>query len=300
MDSLHVRGYVPLLLLLAAIWGASFMFIKIAVDELAPTTTMALRLVLSAIPLLAIIFVNRGLRPALAEMRSITSRDSPWDHQHRAAVHPHRLGRDEDRLGCRGDRERFDADLRRGARDQVSLERAATGVAAVRGRPGPVRRGRSRRCRPRGRVGRCCRNARSRRSFLSYAWGRCIRRRCSTTSQPGARRDFGHVGHDLAPADRRRAGSVATFRAGSRRVDPRARAARHRRRPADLLPPDLQLRLRPVAPRRLPVAGDRALLRRAVARRADHRSCDRGSRADPDRDRARFRSRLRRRRQAER
>jgi drug/metabolite transporter (DMT)-like permease len=67
-----MRGYVPLLLLLAAIWGASFMFIKIAVDELAPTTTMALRLVLSAIPLLAIIALNRGLRPALREMRSIT------------------------------------------------------------------------------------------------------------------------------------------------------------------------------------------------------------------------------------
>lgn len=67
-----MRGYVGLLLLLAAIWGASFMFIKIAVDELAPTTTMALRLVLSAIPLLAIIVVKRGLRPALSEMRSIT------------------------------------------------------------------------------------------------------------------------------------------------------------------------------------------------------------------------------------
>jgi len=67
-----MRGYVPLLLLLAAIWGASFMFIKIAVDELAPTTTMALRLVLSAIPLLAIIVVKHGLRPALGEARSIT------------------------------------------------------------------------------------------------------------------------------------------------------------------------------------------------------------------------------------
>lgn len=67
-----MRGYVPLLLLLAAIWGASFMFIKIAVDELAPTTTMALRLVFSAIPLLAIIFLNRGLKPAFKEMRSIT------------------------------------------------------------------------------------------------------------------------------------------------------------------------------------------------------------------------------------
>jgi drug/metabolite transporter (DMT)-like permease len=67
-----MRGYVPLLLLLAAIWGASFMFIKIAVDELAPTTTMALRLVLSAIPLLAIVVLKHGLRPALSEMRSIT------------------------------------------------------------------------------------------------------------------------------------------------------------------------------------------------------------------------------------
>jgi drug/metabolite transporter (DMT)-like permease len=66
-----MRGYVALLLLLAAIWGASFMFIKIAVDELAPTTTMALRLVFSAIPLLAIVFVIRGVRAAGAEMRTI-------------------------------------------------------------------------------------------------------------------------------------------------------------------------------------------------------------------------------------
>src|SRR5436309_15775533 len=66
-----MRGYVALLLLLAAIWGASFMFIKIAVDELAPTTTMALRLVFSAIPLLAIGFATRGFAPATAEMRTI-------------------------------------------------------------------------------------------------------------------------------------------------------------------------------------------------------------------------------------
>jgi drug/metabolite transporter (DMT)-like permease len=66
-----MRGYVALLLLLAAIWGASFMFIKIAVDELAPTTTMALRLVFSAIPLLAIVLYMRGFGPATTEMRSI-------------------------------------------------------------------------------------------------------------------------------------------------------------------------------------------------------------------------------------
>ena len=47
------------------------MFIKIAVDELAPTTTMALRLVFSAIPLLAIVIYMRGFAPATTEMRSI-------------------------------------------------------------------------------------------------------------------------------------------------------------------------------------------------------------------------------------
>ena len=100
IDSLpEMRGYVALLLLLAAIWGASFMFIKIAVDELAPTTTMALRLVFSAFPLLAIVFVKRGIRPATVEMRSIVVPAMVLGVvQHRGAVHAHRLGRDEDRL----------------------------------------------------------------------------------------------------------------------------------------------------------------------------------------------------------
>ena len=67
-----MRGYVALLLVLAAIWGASFMFIKIAVDELAPTTTMFLRLAFSAIPLLALVVYKLGLKPAMAELRAIT------------------------------------------------------------------------------------------------------------------------------------------------------------------------------------------------------------------------------------
>ena len=66
-----MRGYVFLLLLLAAIWGASFMFIKIAVRELEPTTTMALRLVFSAIPLIVYVVVRRGLGPAAREARSV-------------------------------------------------------------------------------------------------------------------------------------------------------------------------------------------------------------------------------------
>jgi drug/metabolite transporter (DMT)-like permease len=67
-----MRGYLALLLLLAAIWGASFMFIKIAVDELAPTTTMFLRLAFSAVPLLALVVYKLGLNPAAAELRAVT------------------------------------------------------------------------------------------------------------------------------------------------------------------------------------------------------------------------------------
>ena len=67
-----MRGYVPLLLLLAAIWGASFMFIKVAVDELAPTTTMGSGSPCPAIPLVGLLVARHGLAPASREMRSIT------------------------------------------------------------------------------------------------------------------------------------------------------------------------------------------------------------------------------------
>ena len=67
-----MRGYVPLLLLLAAIWGSSFMFIKIAVDELAPTTTMALRLVFAAIPLIGLLVLRHGWSKAWRDMGKIT------------------------------------------------------------------------------------------------------------------------------------------------------------------------------------------------------------------------------------
>src|SRR5262249_36017394 len=67
-----MRGYIALLLLLAAIWGASFMFIKIAVDELAPTTTMFLRLVFSAVPLIGLVVFKLGRREARRELLAIT------------------------------------------------------------------------------------------------------------------------------------------------------------------------------------------------------------------------------------
>jgi drug/metabolite transporter (DMT)-like permease len=71
MSGVVSRGYVPTLLLLAAIWGASFMFIKVAVDELAPSVTMATRLLLSAVPLFALLAWRRGASGAVREMRSV-------------------------------------------------------------------------------------------------------------------------------------------------------------------------------------------------------------------------------------
>ena len=66
-----MRGYVPLLLVLAALWGSSFMFIKVAVDELEPTTTMGFRLALSAIPLVGLLVARHGWHKAWSEMRKI-------------------------------------------------------------------------------------------------------------------------------------------------------------------------------------------------------------------------------------
>ena len=63
------RRYVPLLLVLGAIWGASFMFIEVADRELEPTTLMAGRLLVAAAVLLPALLFTVGVRPALRELR---------------------------------------------------------------------------------------------------------------------------------------------------------------------------------------------------------------------------------------
>jgi drug/metabolite transporter (DMT)-like permease len=65
-----VRGYVPLLLFVAGIWGASFMFIKIAVDEIEPIPMMALRLLLAALVLVPFLMLRRGAGEAVADLRA--------------------------------------------------------------------------------------------------------------------------------------------------------------------------------------------------------------------------------------
>ncbi len=63
------RDYLPLLLSVAGIWGASFMFIEVAVDELEPTVVMALRLVLATLVLLPFLLLQEGARRGIEELR---------------------------------------------------------------------------------------------------------------------------------------------------------------------------------------------------------------------------------------
>jgi drug/metabolite transporter (DMT)-like permease len=63
------RGYVPLLLTLALIWGSSFMFIEIALDDLSPAATMSGRLLFASAALGAILVARRGFRQAVRCVR---------------------------------------------------------------------------------------------------------------------------------------------------------------------------------------------------------------------------------------
>lgn len=66
-----VRGYVPLLAIVAAIWGASYLFIKVAVDEVEPTAMMFFRLVLASAVLVPVLVWRLGGTSAAAEMRGL-------------------------------------------------------------------------------------------------------------------------------------------------------------------------------------------------------------------------------------
>ncbi len=65
------RAYLPLLLILGAIWGASFLFIEVAERALQPTTLMAGRLILSALILLPVLVASVGAREALGALRRV-------------------------------------------------------------------------------------------------------------------------------------------------------------------------------------------------------------------------------------
>jgi drug/metabolite transporter (DMT)-like permease len=64
------RRYPAMLIGLALIWGASFMFIKVAVRELTPATLILGRLGLAALTLALVVPVAIGARTTLAELRA--------------------------------------------------------------------------------------------------------------------------------------------------------------------------------------------------------------------------------------
>jgi len=64
------RAYLPLLFTLSALWGASYLFIKVAVDEIEPAAMIELRLILAGAVLLAFLVARMGRREAIAALRA--------------------------------------------------------------------------------------------------------------------------------------------------------------------------------------------------------------------------------------
>ncbi|HEY7002747.1 MAG TPA: DMT family transporter [Gaiellaceae bacterium] len=64
-----MRGYVIMLGTLAASWGASYLFIKVAVEDLEPAPMMCLRLVLAFAALFPILVLSSGLRGAVTAVK---------------------------------------------------------------------------------------------------------------------------------------------------------------------------------------------------------------------------------------
>jgi drug/metabolite transporter (DMT)-like permease len=65
------RSYVIYIGLLAAFWGASYMFIKVAVRAFEPTTMIMFRLLIACSVLLAVLAVQHGWHRTLREMRAL-------------------------------------------------------------------------------------------------------------------------------------------------------------------------------------------------------------------------------------
>lgn len=64
------RAYLSLLFTLSALWGASYLFIKVAVDEIEPAAMIELRLILAGAVLLSFLVARMGRREAVAALRA--------------------------------------------------------------------------------------------------------------------------------------------------------------------------------------------------------------------------------------
>jgi drug/metabolite transporter (DMT)-like permease len=65
------RSYWPMLLALSAIWGASYLFIKVAVEEIPPAAMIEIRLLIATVILHGFLFATRGFRSVLPELRAV-------------------------------------------------------------------------------------------------------------------------------------------------------------------------------------------------------------------------------------
>jgi drug/metabolite transporter (DMT)-like permease len=65
-----VKRYWPMLLLLAALWGASYLFIKVAVEDIPPAPMMAVRTLLAAALLLGYLVWRLGRSRAVSDLRA--------------------------------------------------------------------------------------------------------------------------------------------------------------------------------------------------------------------------------------
>jgi drug/metabolite transporter (DMT)-like permease len=65
------RNYVPYIAALALLWGASYMFIKVADRAFEPTTMILIRMTIASLLVFAVVFAQRGFRGAVDELRAL-------------------------------------------------------------------------------------------------------------------------------------------------------------------------------------------------------------------------------------
>jgi drug/metabolite transporter (DMT)-like permease len=68
-----LRSYAVLLCLLSALWGASYVFIKVGIRDFEPTVLMAARLLIAGVLLIAFLVVADGDGRVLTEIRAVWS-----------------------------------------------------------------------------------------------------------------------------------------------------------------------------------------------------------------------------------
>src|SRR5438874_5452316 len=70
MVSRASRSYAPMIFLLAGIWGASYLFIKVGVRDFEPTAFVTFRLLIAGVLLLAFLAATTGARTAFGDVRA--------------------------------------------------------------------------------------------------------------------------------------------------------------------------------------------------------------------------------------